>query len=68
MITCSTVSIQKVAVIWTASALAAGPEEFPGVPPPVPSKKAMLAVPPPNSGLGGFVETVKTIVLVIVYG
>jgi hypothetical protein len=59
---CCTVSIQKVAVIWTALALALGAL----VPvPPVPSRKAMLAVPPPSSGLAGVVETLKTMVLVM---
>jgi len=58
-ILCSTVSIQNVAVIWTASALGV-------VTGGLPSKKAILSVPPPNSGGGGEVETVKTIVFVMV--
>jgi hypothetical protein len=58
-ILCSTVSIQNVAAIWTASALGL-------VAAASPSKKAILSVPPPNSGGKGKVETVKTIVSVIV--
>ena len=61
-ILCCTVSIQNVADIWTA--LAFGPEFGPAA---VPSRKAILAVPPPNSGDVGVVETVKTIVLVMVF-
>jgi hypothetical protein len=66
---CCTVSIQNVAITWTA--LAFGP--FPGpVPEAVadagaPCKKAILAVPPPSSGVVGFVETLKTMVLVMVF-
>src|SRR5271155_1491448 len=47
-ILCCTVSIQNVAVIWTA--LAFGPGCGPAE---VPSRKAILAVPPPNSGALG---------------
>ena len=59
---CCTSSTQNVADIWTA--LAFGPEFVPAE---VPWRKAMLAVPPPNSGVVGIVETVKTVVLVIVF-
>ena len=54
-----TVSIQNVAVIWTALA-------FGVVTRGLPCKKAILAAPPPNSGGGGAVETVKTTVFVMV--
>src|SRR5580658_6161931 len=59
-ILCSTVSIQNVAFMLNASALGA-------VTAGLPSRKAILAVPPPNSGAAGAVETVKTIVLVMVW-
>lgn len=49
MIMCSTVSIQNVAAIRTASA-------FGAVAAGLPSKKAMLSVPPPNNGAVGLVE------------
>jgi len=58
-ILCSTVSIQNVAVILTALAL--GLVELGS-----PSKKAILSVPPPNTGDRGEVDTVKVIVSVIV--
>jgi hypothetical protein len=47
-----TVSIQKVACIW-------GTFAFGAVAPGLPNKNAMFAVPPPNSGRRGFVDTVK---------
>lgn len=45
--------------ICTALALGPAPAE-------APSRKAMLAVPPPNSGAVGAVATVKTVVLAMV--
>jgi len=56
---CCTVSIQKVALTFTALALAAAPPELP-------SKKAILAVPSSNPAWIGSVDTVKTTVFVIV--
>lgn len=89
---CCTVSIQKVAYIWTASAFGPVPVTAvarPGTSPPVippkrpplrppvnidvnlaavPFKKAMFVVPPPwSEEVGDEVETVKEIVLVIVF-
>ena len=59
-ILCCTSSIQNVADIWAAFALALVAWASPW-------RKAMLAVPPPTSGAVGFVETVKTVVLVMVF-
>lgn len=59
---CCTSLIQNVADIWIA--LAFGPEF---VPVEVPWRKAMLAVPPPSSGAVGVVETVKKVVLMMVF-
>ena len=54
-----TVSIQKVAFICTALALGVEAAALP-------SRKAMFAVPPPNSGGAGDVDTVKAVVWMMV--
>src|SRR5215469_4768969 len=63
--TCSTVSIQNVAVICKACAFgpaAAGLVKAAGSP----RRKAMLSAPPPNSGVAGLVET-KIVVVEVMF-
>ncbi len=64
MMVCSTVSIQKVADICNVCAFSTG---FWGAvrAEALPSKNAMLSVPPPNRGELGFVEIDMTVVSVI---
>jgi hypothetical protein len=64
-IVCSTVSIQNVAVIFTVWAFGTACA-FGGRAEGLPTRKAMLSVPPANSGRAGLVDIDIWVVLVIV--
>lgn len=61
MIVYCTSSIQNVDCIWRVCAFCPGPSGL-VIAPGSPSRNAMLSVPPPNSGAGGEVATVISVV------